>query len=215
MPPAARGAAVAPHALALPALRARFSAPPVWEPEMRADARWLATDQPPRAAAVLIALVQRADGVHVVLTRRTAHLADHAGQISFPGGRVDAADAADPVAAALREAHEEVGLPPRGVEVLGTLPQYLTATHYLVTPVVGWVPSFDRPRLDAFEVAEVFEVPLGFLMDPRHHERRAVELDGQVRRFYAMPWTAAAGARYFIWGATAAMLRNLYHFLRA
>ena len=153
----------------------------------------------------------------MLLTRRTEHLRDHAGQISFPGGRVEDDDA-DAVATALREAEEEVGLPRDAVDVIGQLPHYTTVTRYVVTPVVALVrPPFDL-QLDAFEVAEAFEVPLRFLMTPAHHQRHEFELQGQRRQFLSMPWQGldAQGAtrRYFIWGATAAMLRNLYGFLR-
>ncbi|MCU0950887.1 MAG: CoA pyrophosphatase [Burkholderiaceae bacterium] len=211
--PAARGAAVRAEALARDALRARFARPPPWTPELRTDGRWRSPELPPRPAAVLVPLVARADRLDVLLTRRTAHLHDHAGQISFPGGRVDATDR-DAVHTALREAQEETGLPADAVEILGALPQYVTATGYAVTPVVGLVERPFALRLDTFEVAEAFEVPLSFLMDPANHERRRIVFDGAASSFYAMPWTQAQ-RRYFIWGATAAMLRNLYHLLRA
>ena len=216
-----RGAAVAPGELRVPALRQRFASPPAWQPELRADARLFNPDQPPRVASVLIPLIVHAEGICVLLTERTAHLHDHAGQISFPGGRVEQNDA-DAIATALREAHEEIGLPPAQVDVVGTLPEYLTATGYRVTPVIGLIERAFSPVLDAFEVSEVFEVPLAFLMDPINHERRIFQLDGLgkvSRTFYAMPYAtpqrAAEGRRYFIWGATAAILRNLYQFLRA
>jgi 8-oxo-dGTP pyrophosphatase MutT (NUDIX family) len=208
----ARGAAVASDRLTPAALRARFANPPRWQPEIRTDGRLFNLDTEPRAAAVLVPMVVRDDGVRVLLTQRTAHLHDHAGQISFPGGRV-AADDAGPIAAALRESFEEVGLAPDAVDVIGTLPEYLTASSYRVTPVVGLVERLPQLQLDAFEVADAFEVPLDFLMDPANHERRLVEFGGMRRTFYAMPYTSVR--RYFIWGATAAMLRNLYHFLRA
>ena len=212
---AARGPAVPLDRLELRALRARIAAPPPWQPEMRADGRVLDPERAARAAAVLMPLVVRPSGVQVLLTQRTAHLHDHAGQISFPGGRVDEGDA-DPVATALREAEEEIGLDPAQVEIIGRLPEYVTATSYRVTPVIGLI---ERPldlgalRLDAFEVAEAFEVPLAFLMDPRNHERRRVTMGELSRTFYAMPYEGAR--RYFIWGATAAMLRNFYQLMRA
>ncbi len=137
---------------------------------------------------------------------------DHAGQISFPGGRVEEYDAS-PVATALRETEEEIGLGAGLIEVVGALPEYTTVTGYRVTPVVGLIEQPFALTLDSFEVSEAFEVPLAFLMDPAHHERRVVLAGGAPRTFYAMPYQAAR--RYFIWGATAAMLRNLYHFLRA
>lgn len=173
-----------------------------------------AGDRAPSAAAVLVGLVQRDQGLQVLLTRRTDHLRDHAGQISFPGGRSEPEDGS-PEATALREAQEEVGLPPDRVELLGRLPDYTTVTRFVVTPVVGLIrPPFEL-RLDAFEVAEAFEVPLQYLMTPAHHRRHVFQFEGGQRQFLSMPWRPAAHDReYFIWGATAAMLRNLYHFLR-
>ena len=127
----------------------------------------------------------------------------------------------DPVAAALREAHEEVGLEPSRIEVLGSLPTYTTGTGFIVTPVVGLItPQAGEHeglimRPDPGEVAEAFEVPLDFLMDPRHHQRRAFDMSGTQLDFFAMPWSPQPDKEYFIWGATAAMLRNLYRFLSA
>ena len=210
--PAVRGAAVDPQRLSALAVRQHFAAPPVWTPEINMDARLAQLDEPPRPAAVLVPLVQRPNGLSVLLTQRTAHLHDHAGQISFPGGRVEEKDAS-PTDTALRETREEIGLAPHAVELIGKLPDYLVATGYQVTPVVGLIESDFTLRLDEFEVAEVFEVPLVFLMDPANHERRVVVVGGISRTFYAMPYLGRR--RYFIWGATAAMLRNLYHFLRS
>jgi len=154
----------------------------------------------------------------VLLTQRTDHLSAHPGQISFPGGRAEPEDA-DSVGTALREANEEVGLDAREVEVLGQLPLYTTGTGFVVTPVVGLVRAGVRLTADPFEVAEVFEVPLAWLMDPSHHQRHSVEIGGQQREFLSIPWqgfdVAGEPRRYFIWGATAAMLRNLYRFLVA
>jgi 8-oxo-dGTP pyrophosphatase MutT (NUDIX family) len=209
---AQRGSAVEAERLTPPALRARFAAPPAWQPEIVTDGRLFNLEAPPRPAAVLVPLVARGTEVRVLLTQRTAHLYEHAGQISFPGGRVEESDA-DPIATALRESHEEIGLPPAAVDILGALPRYVTATSYEVTPVVGLIEREFELALDTFEVAEAFEVPLSFLMDPANHERRRVEADRKTRTFYAMPYTAAR--RYFIWGATAAMLRNFYQLLRA
>jgi 8-oxo-dGTP pyrophosphatase MutT (NUDIX family) len=213
--------AILPDRLQPDALRARFAptlradgehGAPAWAPEFRGDGQRL-TDRPVRRAAVLVALVRRPAWLAVLLTRRTDHLNDHAGQISFPGGRTDPEDA-DAIATALREAREEVGLAADEIEVIGLLPTYTTVTAYEVTPVVGLL---DPPRalaLDAFEVAEVFEVPLAFLMDPANHARHAVQFQEISRQFVSMPWGAdARGESYFIWGATAAMLRNLYRFL--
>ncbi|MBT0568704.1 CoA pyrophosphatase [Curvibacter sp. CHRR-16] len=191
------------------ALRARFAQPLAWEPEVRAEPAFV--DTPPKPAAVLVGLVLRSEPT-VLLTQRTAHLRSHAGQIAFPGGKVDADDA-DAIAAALREAHEEVGLPRTHAEVLGTLPPYLTGTGYAVTPVVALLEPAAQPwQASPGEVDAVFEVPLSFLMTPAHHRRHALEWQGTQRQWWSMPWTDASGER-FIWGATAGMLRNLYRFL--
>jgi 8-oxo-dGTP pyrophosphatase MutT (NUDIX family) len=190
-------------------LRARFAAPVAWEPEPAETA--LPRRDSITAASVLIALVEREEGLSMLLTQRTAHLTDHAGQISFPGGRAEDYDASA-VDTALREAEEEIGLQRRHVDVLGTLPDYVTGTGYRVTPVVGLVhPPFELTP-DPNEVAEIFEVPLAFLMNAANHRRLSFDLpEGAGRRsFYAMPYE-----RFFIWGATAGMLRNLFHFLRA
>jgi 8-oxo-dGTP pyrophosphatase MutT (NUDIX family) len=209
--PAVRGPSVAIERLRPLALRHRFAAPLHWQPELRADPRLFLPDLEPRPAAVLVPLVVRGNDVSVLLTERTAHLYDHAGQISFPGGRVEEHDA-DPIATALRETQEEIGLAAASVDVIGELPEYTTATGYRVTPVVGLVEQPLTLALDTFEVSEAFEVPLAFLMDTANHERRIVALGNLTRTFYAMPYQARR--RYFIWGATAAMLRNLYQFLR-
>jgi 8-oxo-dGTP pyrophosphatase MutT (NUDIX family) len=173
------------------------------------DAKYPGREGPPVLAAVLIPLITRPEGVTVMLTERSAHLHDHAGQISFPGGRIESTDAS-PVAAALREAQEETGLTPDWVQVLGTMPPYMTATGFAITPVVALVKPGFVLAPDDFEVAEVFEVPLSFIADPANHRlHRAALPDGRVRQFYSMPW-----GRHFVWGATAAMLRNLYYLLR-
>ncbi len=210
--PSVRGAPVDAQRLSAAAIRRHFATPPAWQPEMNNDMRIALLDAPPRPAAVLVPLVQRAQGLNVLLTQRTAHLHDHAGQISFPGGRMEESDVTA-THTALRETHEEIGLEPAAVDVIGRLPEYVVATGYRVTPVVGVIEHDFALRLDEFEVAEVFEVPLAFLMDPANHERRAITIDGSHRTFYAMPFLGRR--RYFIWGATAAMLRNLYHFLRS
>jgi len=197
------------------ALRRRFREPPVWAPEITGEQRFI--ERTPTHASVLVPLVQRSEPM-VLLTQRTDHLTDHPGQISFPGGRAEAHDA-NATATALREAQEEIGLAASHVDVLGSLPHYLTGTGFIVTPVVALVrPDFEISA-DPFEVAEVFEVPLAFLMNPAHHRRHEVEFGGVRREFLSMPWhgTDAAGRPrdYFVWGATAAMLRNLYRFLAA
>lgn len=208
---------VAPDRLTADALRRRFAAPPAWQIEFPGDGGLFAGREP-ASASVLVPIVDRADGLRVLLTRRTEHLKDHAGQISFPGGRQEEHDA-DVVAAALREAQEEVGLAPEHVEIVGALPVYTTVTAFRVTPVVALVEPRFSLALDPFEVAEAFEVPLAYLMDPRHHRRHRFEAEGVTRHFLSMPWDGldAEGRprQYFIWGATAAMLRNLYRFLSA
>jgi len=205
--------AVAPARLTPDALRARFEQNVPWEQETR-EVRWRETGDP-RVAAVLVALVVRDGGLTVLLTQRTAHLNDHAGQVSFPGGRNEPHDATT-TATALREAQEEVGLDPSRVEVLGALPEYLTGTGFRVTPVVGLVHPPFTVQADTFEVAEIFEVPLSFLMDPKNHEVRVLNWEGGERRFFAMPYPRGeVGGDYFIWGATAGMLRNFYRFLAA
>jgi 8-oxo-dGTP pyrophosphatase MutT (NUDIX family) len=207
--------AVADPALTASALRQRFQHIADWQPELVGDG-CLSTDRAPAHAAVLVALVQREDGLHVLLTRRTEHLRDHAGQVSFPGGRTEAFDDG-PIATALREAQEEVGLAPSFVEVIGQMPTYATVTSFIVTPVVALVTPPLMLQIDSREVAEAFEVPLSFLMNPAQHQRHTFEFDGGQRQFLSMPWQGqlADGSmrEYFIWGATAAMLRNLYRLL--
>ncbi|MFM9914710.1 MAG: CoA pyrophosphatase [Rhizobacter sp.] len=198
------------------ALRERFECAPVWQPELVVERRMGL--RAPVHASVLLPLVLRDGEVTVLLTRRADHLSNHPGQISFPGGRAESNDATA-VATALREAHEEIGLVPDFVQVLGTLPTYTTVTSYIVTPVVALVQPGFTLRIDPFEVAEVFEVPLAFLMSPAHHRRHAVGEGDEAREFLSMTWQtqAADGSPkcHFIWGATAAMLRNFYRFLSA
>ncbi|AYH45036.1 CoA pyrophosphatase [Azoarcus sp. DN11] len=160
-----------------------------------------------RPAAVLVPVVAREQALTVLLTRRTDHLHHHPGQISFPGGGVEATDVS-PVMTALRETEEEIGLDPDHVELLGELPEYRTGTGFRITPVVGLVhPPFDL-TLDSFEVAEAFEVPLSHFLDPARHEKHRMEYQGRMREYYAMPY-----GDYFIWGATAGILVSLYRFL--
>ena len=152
-----------------------------------------------RPAAVLLLVVNHFEPT-VVFTQRTAHLADHAGQISFPGGRCDDDDCT-PERTALREAQEEIGLDDQRVELLGRLPEYRTSTGFAVTPVVGWAEPPMAFHPDPHEVAEVFEIPLAFLLDPRNHRYESAFYKGRMRNYWAMPY----GQR-FIWGATAGML---------
>ena len=199
------------------ALRQHFAASgPRWAPELAGDGARFEPHRASAAAAVLVPLVMHEGGLRVLLTRRATHLRSHAGQISFPGGKAEAEDA-DAVATALRETEEEVGLLRRHVEVIGALPVYATVTGFEVTPVVALVRQGFELKLDALEVAEAFEVPLSFLMTPAHHRRHQFELAGQRRQFLSMPWQGpdvqGRPQNYFIWGATAAMLRNLYGFL--
>ena len=190
-------------------LRQRFAAGRAVAPVATGDGHLWRQGEALRPAAVLVPVVIRDAGLSILLTQRTDHLYDHAGQISFPGGRSDPGDAS-PAATALREASEEIGLPHSLVEVLGTLPEYTTVTGYHVTPVVGLVRTLPALRLDAFEVAEAFEVPLAFFLDPGNHQRNTLQYQGRTRYYYAMPY----GQRY-IWGATAGMLMNFYAFLTA
>jgi 8-oxo-dGTP pyrophosphatase MutT (NUDIX family) len=158
-------------------------------------------------AAVLVPIVLRETGLTMLLTQRTAHLRDHGGQISFPGGRCEPSDISAE-ATALREAEEEVGLDPGQVEIIGRLPQYLTGTGFTITPVVGLVTPPINLKLDDFEVAEAFEPPLAFLLDRQNHQRQQREFNGMQHEFWAMPWN-----NYYIWGATAGMLVSLHDIL--
>jgi len=159
-------------------------------------------------AAVLVPLVNRTDGVTTLLTQRASHLAHHPKQISFPGGHTEPDDGS-PEETALRETEEEVGLDRRHVEIVGRLAEYRTRTGFAVTPVVAMVePPFDISP-DPHEVEEVFEGPLAFLMDPANHARHCRKFQGTLRHFHAIPYDS-----YFIWGATAGMLINLYEVLR-
>ena len=207
--------AVPPERLNAQALRARFAAPPRWVPEVVREPQF--SERPPADAAVLVPLILRSEGLSVLLTQRTAHLPTHAGQIAFPGGKVDAEDSGVN-AAALREAHEEVGLLPRHVEVIGQLPVYVTGTGFHVTPVVALVQPPFSLEPNPGEVDAVFEVPLAFLMNPANHRRHAFDWQGRQRQWFSMPYLqrdAAGEVERFIWGATAGMLRNFYRFLLA
>lgn len=151
-------------------------------------------------AAVLIGLVNHKDEPTILLTKRTEHLRDHAGQICFPGGRIEHDDASIE-AAALREAEEEIGLPPSKVDIVGRLAPYDTSTGFRVHPVVGWIEPPLSFKLDAFEVAEVFELPLSFILDPENHQKQSYQRDRGRRSYYVLPYQGR-----FIWGATAGML---------
>ena len=164
-------------------------------------------EREPIAAAVLVPVINQPAGPTLMFTQRTSHLHDHAGQISFPGGRVDEGDVSRE-ATALREAEEETGLDRARVEILGRLPEYDIMTGFRVTPVVGWIEPPVEFQPDPFEVERVFEVPLEFFLDPANHQEHAREVNGLVRHYYAMPYRD-----YYIWGATAGMVHMLYQIL--
>ena len=158
-------------------------------------------------ASVLIPIVARSGEMTMLFTRRTENLRSHSGQISFPGGRAEPGDTS-PEATALRETHEEIGLEPGKVELIGRLSEYRTRTGYRITPVIGVIMPPLQLRPDAQEVDEVFEVPLAFLLDPRNHQRHSRLYQGETRSFFAIPYRD-----YYIWGATAGMLVNLHRHL--
>lgn len=162
-----------------------------------------------RPAAVLIPLVHRDDEITVLLTQRTEHLKSHAGQIAFPGGREEAFDGT-PEVTALRETHEEIGVPPEHIELVGRLNVRETGTGFRVTPVVGFLDPPFPLRPDPNEVAEVFEVPMSFVLDPANHKREVRKHHGLEREFYVLPWQD-----YYIWGLTARLLVNLADHLKS
>ncbi len=190
-------------------LRRRFAKPWGQEPSAFHEPPW--HDKPPKPASVLLGIVLREEPT-VLLTLRTAHLSSHSGQVALPGGRQDEQDA-DEISAALREAQEEVGLHPHYVSVLGCLPVYVTGTGYKVTPVVALLDPAMQLIANPQEVAEVFEVPLEFLMNPANHRRHAVEWKGIKREWFSMPYEKEMHQR-LIWGATAGILKHLYQFLQ-
>lgn len=171
-------------------------------PDIRAA---LPPDRPLRLAAVLVPVIDREGGATVLLTQRTDHLSSHAGQVAFPGGRVDDTDKG-PVDTALRETEEEIGLDRSFIDVIGALDTYETGTGFSITPIVGVVRPGFTLTLQADEVAQVFEVPLDFFLDPSNHQRESREWRGAMRHYYVMPYDG-----HHIWGATAGMLVNLYN----
>jgi 8-oxo-dGTP pyrophosphatase MutT (NUDIX family) len=222
--------ALPPAALHAESLRGVFKNPPVWTPEVKREPSL--GQRAPQAAAVLVPIVMRGEQgnePHLLLTQRTQHLSSHAGQIAFPGGKVDPDDQSVEHAA-LREAEEEVGLAAEHVEVLGQLPSYITGTSFHITPVVALVSPNHTLQTNAYEVEFAFEVPLSFLMDPANHRLHQWENNGVQRQWYSMPYRPATTklshgsndsndsnpeTEYFIWGATAGMIRNFYRFLLA
>lgn len=158
-----------------------------------------------RPAAVLLPLIERGHGLHLVLTRRTDHLRTHSGQVALPGGKIDRADGGSPLRAALREAQEEIGLPPPAVEPVGLLTPFVSNSGYRIHPVVGLVAGAPILTPNPGEVAEVFEVPLAFLMNPANHRVGSRTVGGAVRTFYVMDYDG-----HHIWGVTAGILRVFY-----
>lgn len=208
--------AVAAERLQPQALRQRFASPPTWRPEVLQEKRF--SQRQEARASVLVPLVMRGpqqDQPTVLLTQRTAHMSTHSGQIAFPGGKADPEDA-DAAATALREAHEEVGLAPQFVQVLGQLPTYRTGSAFVITPIVALVHPGFTLQINPHEVAHAFEVPLEFLMNPGNHRRHVLHWQGVQREWFSMPFQdQISGEEHFIWGATAGMLRNFYRFLAA
>jgi 8-oxo-dGTP pyrophosphatase MutT (NUDIX family) len=189
----------------LVALRLRRDAPETWDhsdDDMNQRARMIPENVVPKAAAVLIGVSEQADGLHVLLTQRTAELKKHAGQIAFPGGKLDAGETA--LQAALRETEEETGVHPSFVQPIGFLDGYLTVTGYFVTPVVALLNHGFVLSAQAGEVQEIFSVPLAFLLDRQNMQTHSREWNGISRQYYVYPF----GERY-IWGATAGMIKNL------
>jgi len=175
----------------------------------RPPSDWLAPEGPLQPAAVLVPLVERPEGLSVILTLRAASLRRHSGQIAFPGGRAEPGEA--PWEAALREAQEEIALDPGFVRVAGLGDTYDTVTGYAITPVVGFVREGFRLSPQEAEVAEIFEEPFSFLMDPLNHERRSRDFgDGRVRRYFAIPHEDRPHDDRLIWGVTAGIVRMLY-----
>lgn len=203
------------------ALKTRFAHPPCWQPEVKEDTSF--SNRQPANAAVLVPIVMRGPDFSeptVLLTQRANHMTTHSGQIAFPGGRVDPQDS-NRHATALRETHEEVGLNPSHVHIIGELPIYVTGSAFNVTPVVALVTPGFQLSPNSAEVQDVFEVPLAFLMNPANHRRHAFEWEGSRRQWFSMSYMESqikpdgdsSLVERYIWGATAAMLRNFYRFL--
>lgn len=202
--------AVPASALTPEAIRQRFALPPIWKPEVAKEPQF--SPRPPAMASVLLSVVLREQPT-VLLTERTLHLSTHSGQVAFPGGRADPEDST-PAETALREAWEEIGLEARFVEVLGVLPQYVTGSSFIISPVVALVQPSCQLHANPAEVADIFEVPLAFLLNPAHHQRHAFDWQGVRREWFSMPYQTN-GKEHYIWGATAGMLRNFYRFMQA
>jgi 8-oxo-dGTP pyrophosphatase MutT (NUDIX family) len=186
-----------------------LSTPPVGRPWNQSEIDDLVGTQDALCpAAVLVPIVARSSGASLILTRRTDSLRHHAGQISFPGGRIEPGDAS-PLAAALREAQEEIGLDPAQTDALGYLDPLATITGFRVVPVLGILEEEPRLHPDPSEVAEMFEVPLDFVLDPANLQEHAREFRGRVRHYHVIQWQ-----HYDIWGATASMIANLAAHLR-
>ena len=205
---------VAAQALTPQALRQRFRHPPLWTPEHSVEKKF--SDREPALAAVLLPLVMR-DELMLLLTERAGNMSTHSGQVALPGGKTDDDDR-DAVDTALREAHEEIGLLRAHIEVLGILPTYVTGSAFIITPVVALVQPGFVLQANPAEVADIFEVPLRYLMNPANHQRHEFEFDGVMRQWLSMPYTGVDSSdskERYIWGATAGMLRNFYRFLIA
>ena len=204
------------HLLTPDGLRDRFSTSLDWQPDVVLELQWQHIETW-REAAVLIGLVLREEPT-LLLTQRSAHVPTHAAQIAFPGGKVDPTDR-DARAAALREAHEEVGLPHQNVHILGEVGRYTTGTGFRITPVVALIEPPASYHPNPGEVDLVFEVPLSFVMNPHNHHRHHLNMGdhGEIRRqWWSMPYhDPVHSAERYIWGATAGMLRNFYKFLSA
>jgi 8-oxo-dGTP pyrophosphatase MutT (NUDIX family) len=215
--------AVQEHMLTREALIGRFAQPPQWQPEVREELPL--TNHKAQEAAVLIAIVMHTSAhtsphtsphtqPTLLLTQRAAQMSTHSGQIAFPGGKVEPGETA--AQAAVREAQEEVGLDGDFVQIIGSLPRYVTSTAFHITPVVALITPGFAVQANPDEVADVFEVPLAFLMNPAHHAHHAFEFEGHKREWFSMPYLDTLSAKeHFVWGATAGILRNLYRFLIA